>query len=209
MHIYAYGSVCRGEVQLGSDIDLLAVVDGPAARFDPVDYSVYPYGRIMELWAEGNPFAWHLFMESRLLFAQDGIDFVRTLGQPERYARWHKDSEKFCQLYLAAIDVLAVRRDTTVFELATIFLSIRNLAICYSLRTGASPVFSRRAFEELGADSLNLDPRTCKILEDSRILSTRGFGTRPSEDDVAHVLLHRAGIDGWVGALTAGAIGRE
>lgn len=203
MHIYVYGSVCRGEVELGSDIDLLAVVDGPAPRFDPVVYSVYPYARLRELWTKGNPFAWHLFMESRLLFAEDGVDFLRELGKPGPYVSWRADSEKFSQLYVAAADVLAVRRDTTVFELATVFLAIRNLAICYSLLDGASPVFSRRAFEKLGPDSLSLNSRSCKILDDARILSTRGFGARPSEDDVAHVLSQLPEIDRWMRALLA------
>lgn len=203
MHIYAYGSVCRGEIELGSDVDALAVVDRPDARFDPAVYSVYPYARLRELWTEGNPFAWHLFMESRLLFADDGVDFVREMGRPGPYVRWRADSEKFSKLYRAAAEVLAVRRDTTVFELATIFLAIRNLAICYSLRDGASPVFSRRAFEKLGADSLEVDSRSGKILDDARILSTRGVGATPSEDDLAHVLSHLPEIDRWIAALMA------
>lgn len=203
MHIYAYGSVCRGEVELGSDIDALAVVESPDARLDPAVYSVYPYSRVTELWMEGNPFAWHLFMESRLLWAEDGVDFIRELGRPRPYMGWRADSEKFCKLYRGAAEVLAVRRDTTVFELATIFLAIRNLAICYSLREGASPVFSRRAFEKLGPDSLSLDSRSGKILDDARILSTRGFGLRPSEDDVGHVLSRLPEIDRWMGALIA------
>ena len=203
MHIYAYGSICRGEVELGSDIDALAIVDGPDPRFDPAVYSVYPYARLRELWTAGNPFAWHLFMESRLLFADDGVDFIRELGRPEPYTRWHADSEKFCDLYRTAADVLTIRRDTTVFELATIFLAVRNLAICYSLREGALPVFSRRAFEALGANSLGLELRTSKVLDDARILSTRGYGAEPSEDAVAQVLSHLPEIDQWIGALMA------
>lgn len=201
MHIYLYGSLCRGEVEPGSDVDLLALVNGPDARFDPLVYSVYPYARLRELWAEGNPFAWHLFKESRLVFAEDGVDFVRDLGQPGPYVGWGADSVKFCQLYRAAVDVIAVRRDTTVFELATMFLAVRNLAICYSLQDGTSPVFSRRAYEKLGSDSLCLDSRSSRILDDARILSSRGIGAKPSEDDVAHVLSHLAEIDQWMGTL--------
>jgi hypothetical protein len=198
MHIYVYGSVCRGEVEPGSDIDLLAAVDGPDSRFDPVVYSVYPYARLRELWTEGNPFAWHLFIESRLIFAEDGVDFVRELGEPGPYMSWRADSEKFNQLYVAASGVLAARRDTAVFELATMFLAIRNMAICYSLMNRASPVFSRRA-----CDRIALDARSRKILDDARILSTRGFGARPSEDDVAHVLSNLPEINRWMGALMA------
>jgi len=203
MHIYVYGSVCRGDVAPGSDVDLLAVVDGPDSRFDPAVYSVYPHRQLAQLWAEGNPFAWHLAVESQLVFADDGVDVVRELEEPAPYTNWQTDSEKFYQLFVEAAEVLSVRRDTMVFELATVFLAVRNLAICHSLRVGDSPVFSRRAFERLGPDSLSLDFRTCKVLEDARILSTRGFGTGPTEADVAHALAHLSDVDRWMCSLIA------
>jgi len=81
MHIYAFGSVCRGEVSRDSDIDLLCIDEGTQAdRFDPELYSVYSYERIRELWSEGNPFAWHLWLESRLLFSSDAEDHLSLGG---------------------------------------------------------------------------------------------------------------------------------
>ena len=60
MHIYAFGSLCRGEVDFGSDVDLLSIIEGPDSRFDPDVFAKYSYDRIRSLWKEGNPFAWHL-----------------------------------------------------------------------------------------------------------------------------------------------------
>ena len=60
MYIYAFGSLCRGQVDLESDVDLLAIVDGHDDRFDPSKFSIYSYNRVREIWQEGNPFAWHL-----------------------------------------------------------------------------------------------------------------------------------------------------
>ncbi len=201
MHIYAYGSVCRGEIEQGSDIDALAIVDTRPERFDPAVFSVYPYRRISQLWNEGHPFAWHLHLEARLLFAYDDRNFLRDLGPPGPYASWEADRDKFCELYRGAIDALTVRRDTTIFELATIFLAIRNLAICYSLHDGTAPVFSRRAFERLGPISLRLNERATNTLEESRILSTRGYGREPSKEDVAHVLDSLEAVDSWIASL--------
>lgn len=65
MHIYAFGSICRGDVSPASDVDLLAIVDGYDERFSLDDYSIYSYDRIWEIWNEGNPFAWHLALESK------------------------------------------------------------------------------------------------------------------------------------------------
>jgi hypothetical protein len=105
---------------------------------------------------------------------------------------------------MEAFGELALPGDTTVFELSTIFLAIRNLAICYSLHEGTSPVFSRRAFERLGRRSLLLDSRCTEVLENARILSTRGRGAKPPQDDVDRVLSSRPVIDKWVTALVAG-----
>ena len=77
MHVYAFGSLCRGEIRPDSDIDLLAIVDGYDSRFDQNVFSIYSYTRLAELWNEGNPFGWHLFLESRLIFSADGSDFLQ------------------------------------------------------------------------------------------------------------------------------------
>src|SRR5260370_33489855 len=99
MHIYAFGSVCRGEVSTGSDVDLLAIVENDESRFDLDVYSVYSYERIQDLWEEGNPFAWHLFLESRILFSGDAKDYLKALGSPNPYRHCIRDCEKFLALF--------------------------------------------------------------------------------------------------------------
>src|SRR5262245_60779312 len=98
-HIYAFGSVCRGDVSPGLDVDLLAVVQRYDPRFSPDTYSIYSYERIGELWAEGNPFAWHLSLESKLLYSPDRSDFLRSLGRPRSYRRCYQDCSKFFVLF--------------------------------------------------------------------------------------------------------------
>src|SRR5437016_1873195 len=102
MHIYAFGSVVRGEISEGSDIDLLAIVDRYDPTFNPETYSIYSYARIKELWAEGNPFAWHLALESRLLVSSDRTDFLRALALPNAYLNGLSDCDKFYDLFVDA-----------------------------------------------------------------------------------------------------------
>src|SRR5438067_11346690 len=98
MHIYAFGSICRGDVSLESDVDLLAIVEGNDPRFDPDVYSIYSYKRIQELWGAGNRFAWHLSLESRLLYSADQCDSLKRLGARNPHKDCVHDSDKFLAL---------------------------------------------------------------------------------------------------------------
>ncbi|EED7773057.1 nucleotidyltransferase, partial [Salmonella enterica subsp. houtenae] len=133
MHIYAFGSICRGEIDSFSDIDMLAIVSGRDERFNPRDYSIYSYERISELWKEGNPFAWHLFLESKIIYSPDNIDYLRSLGKPSNYNSVFADCEKFLEIFISARRSIETSDLTEIFDLSSVFLSIRNFATCFSL----------------------------------------------------------------------------
>lgn len=201
MHIYAFGSICRGEVTPGSDIDLLAITEGNDSRFDLATYSIYSYTRLRMLWQEGNPFAWHLSLESKLLFAEDQSDFLHELGAPQTYQRAVIDCERFANLFQVSRNAVLTGSDSIVFELSTIFLAIRNIATCFSLGCARSPNFSRRSALRLGSDSLSIDPIVFEILERARVLSTRGVGTGPTEEELQRVISALTGVEAWMTAL--------
>jgi hypothetical protein len=200
MHIYAFGSVCRGDVDRLSDIDLLAVVDGPDDRFDPATYSVYSYGRLEEIWNEGNPFAWHLAVESRIVHSSDGTDFIADLGDPGPYRRGRDDCNKFLRLYKSASESLFADSRTEVFDLSTIFLSMRNIATCYSLATQNAD-FSRQSAVRIADPPLRLSSVAYRVLERARVLSIRGRGSPILPDDVAAVRSELGALDEWMTAL--------
>jgi predicted nucleotidyltransferase len=131
MHIYAFGSVCRGDVSPASDIDLLAVVQGHDQRFSPDDYSIYSYERIREIWEEGNPFAWHLAFEAKLLYSSDESDFLKSLGKPMAYRNCLQDCEKFFALFRESRYSFESHADSKIFDLWIVFLPIRNFATCF------------------------------------------------------------------------------
>jgi hypothetical protein len=201
MHIYAFGSVCRGDISHGSDIDLLAVVNGHDDRFDPNTYSIYSYERVRELWSEGNPFAWHLSLESRLLFSSDESDFVKALGPPEPYRHCIRDCQKFLALFQEGYRSLANICPSRVFELSIIFLSIRNFSTCFSLGTSKQPDFSRNSALHLGADSVPIARDAYHVLERARILCTRGYGDPIEKDKIDHVIRELDKIGGWMAGL--------
>lgn len=198
MHIYAFGSVCRGEVDSFSDIDMLAIVNGRDNRFSSADYSIYSYARINELWGQGNPFAWHLFLESKLIYASDGTDYLCSIGEPSAYKSGLADCEKFREIFLSAKKSIEDSDLTEVFDLSSVFLAIRNFATCYSLRSKLKPDFSRNSARNLGVDSIPIDNSTYELLEKARVLSTRGLGEILSPCDVSKAKMALTQTESWM-----------
>lgn len=199
MHFYAFGSICRGEVDRSSDIDLLACITGPNPDLDTDKFSVYQHDRLRGLWAEGNPFAWHLHLESRLLFSSDGVDFIDSLGVPAGYKAGAEDCDKFARLFSESLDQLSKTRVNATFNLSCMFLGTRNFATCYSLWRGR-PVFSRKS--PLLIDTpLDVDEEAFGVLTRARVLSTRGIGDALSDEDVMLALRVAPAIQAWMSQL--------
>lgn len=198
MHIYAFGSVCRGEVDASSDIDLLAIVNGYDSRFNPSDYSIYSYGRIHDLWNQGNPFAWHLFLESKLVYSQDDIDFLKSIGEPSIYNSGIEDCKKFREIFLSAKESIDSSELTEIFDLSSVFLAVRNFATCYSLHSELTPDFSRNSARNLGNHSIPIDTSTYSFLERSRVLCTRGIGEILNSAEIDQAKKALGEIDSWM-----------
>ena len=200
-YIYIFGSICRGEVSTDSDIDLLAIVDGFDSRFDPHVYSVYSERRIAQIWHEGNPFAWHLWNESRLVFSCDGTDILKELGKPSRYENSATDCEKFHRLFKDAFESFTSSSDTSVFDLSTMFLAIRNFATCFMLGVYEQACFSRDSALRMGNESVPLAPDVFDLLLRARLLSTRAIGIRITDEECRDRLLAFQLVDDWMTRL--------
>jgi hypothetical protein len=200
-HLYAFGSLCRGDVSLDSDVDLLAIVDGHDGRLDQNTFSIYSCRRIKELWEEGNPFAWHLALESRLLHASDGVDFIKGLQSPTPYRETGRDCLKFLNLFCEARRSLGISDKTITFDLSTIFLAIRNFASCYALGILRKPDFSRQSALHLGSASVPISDDAYRILERARVLCTRGYGKPISSEEVGYAMGVLGPVENWMIAL--------
>ncbi len=200
-HIYVFGSICRGEISTDSDVDLLAIVDEFDSRFDPCVYSVYSRRRLAEIWRDGNPFAWHLSRESRLVFSCDGNDVIKELGNPSPYLNAVTDCEKFHRLFRDAHSSFTASSDTRVFDLSAMFLAIRNFATCYLLGVQGQACFSRDSALRMGNDSIPLTPDAFDLLLRARLLSTRAIGKEITDEDCLNRLTELAVIDDWMTRL--------
>lgn len=203
MYLYVFGSYCRGEIDEYSDIDLLIIKnqDEILPQYDIDKYSIYNLDRIQELWVEGNPFAWHLSLESRFIFSNDSLDVLKNLGEPNIYNNHINDMNKFSKLFNDSKLSLVSTNNSIDFDLSMIFLSIRNYASCYSLGHLKKPIFSRNSAIELGSDSIRISKDCYSILLKSRILSTRGIGQNISNKELKVVLNELDSISIWFNNL--------
>lgn len=209
MHIYAFGSICRGDISLDSDIDLLAVVEGRDDRISPDTFSIYSYKRIQELWQEGNPFAWHLSLEARLIFTSDQTNYLKSLGSPEKYRKCLQDCEKFFLLFQEAHTSILKGSNSMIFDFSIVFLSIRNIATCFSLGVIGQPNFSRNSALCLESNSIPLDLCSYHVLERARILCTRGYGDKLTDDEIGTMIQGLNEIHEWMYNLVEKARANE
>ncbi|MCC4213969.1 nucleotidyltransferase domain-containing protein [Leeuwenhoekiella parthenopeia] len=179
--IYIFGSIVRGEVDQYSDIDLLMVTSEAVYNIDLNKYSIYTPERIKELYIEGNPFAWHLYYESKLVYTS-GANLLENLGKPSNYVNCKTDLLKFKNLFEASITSIIKNRFSIIFDLAMVFLALRNFATCYTLGNYTKPVFSRQSFEKLDDYPLILDSRVKEMLMMSRISSIRGINYQINDE---------------------------
>ncbi|WP_151714099.1 nucleotidyltransferase [Acinetobacter bereziniae] len=198
-HFYAFGSICRGELDLSSDIDLLACVSTPRLDIDPEKFSIYTYDRIKMLWSEGNPFAWHLYLESKMIYSSDNEDFIKGLGLPAEYLNSNIDCKKFRSIFLEASNSLKNSKNSVVFNLSCMFLAMRNFATCFSFRS-RKPVFSRKS-PLLIENSIPISNETYELFSRARILSTRGYGTLLSDEECLIVQTYIPVILNWMDEL--------
>ena len=198
MDIYMFGSVCRGEVDIGSDVDVLIVLDsGEHHDLDLDKFSIYSHEKIMELWKQGNAFAWHLYDESVLIFSPREVDIIQQLGVPARYDTAISDCERFHRIFNTSKTSLIDDTNSPVFELSNIFLSIRNFAICYSLGMNAPRIYSRDSAVCLGVDSLILESNY-DLFRRCRLLSSRGYGTQLTSAEIESAKSCLSLINDWM-----------
>lgn len=198
-HLYAFGSVCRGEIDTASDIDLLACLSKPNSDYDPEKFSIYTNDRLKELWLEGNPFSWHLHLESKLIYSSDGSDFLTELGEPSKYKKSLEDCNKFNLLFLESYNSLMQSSVSAIFHLSCMFLATRNFATCHSLGTG-KPIFSR--FSPLLLEQkLSVSKQDFDVFARARILSTRGYGSVLSSSEIKSAKSNAPVIIEWMNEM--------
>lgn len=203
MEIYAFGSVVRGEIDNFSDIDLLILKDinEKLVDIDREKYSIYTVQRLSELWKEGNPFAWHLFIESKCVFTPNRVPFIQSLGKPNSYKNCTNDLLKFYKLFIDSKNSISANHYSLDFDLSMIFLSIRNFASCFALGIINKHEFSRDSALRIGEYSIKINQEVYNSLKQARLLATRAVGEYISEENLDELTNEFPEIEKWFNNL--------
>lgn len=88
-----------------------------------------------------------------------------------------------------------------MFDLSTIFLSIRNIATCFSLGVTIRPDFSRSSALRLGTNCVPLSQASYQVLERARVLCTRGYGSKITDEEFDTASRELSGVYDWMRGL--------
>ena len=197
LHIYVFGSLCRGEVLPSSDVDLLAITTGTYDNLDHSMFSIYSHEKIKSLWGSGNPFAWHLYLESSMIYSHDQSNFLVECGEPAKYKEAESDCNRFINIFHQSMESIRVDRNSVIFDLSTAFLALRNFSSCFLLGQG-KPDFSRWSALHLMSAPPPIQQHCFDILERARLLSTRGHGEPLTESEIQSTINELPSIEKWM-----------
>lgn len=172
---YVFGSVCRGEPDPGSDVDVLVISNEPsAARELPAAWSLYSPRRLRQLFARGTLFAWHLYLESVPVWPRGAPGFLKRIGPPAAYVGARREIADLQKILRSAVAELERGTLSPVYELGLIALACRDTAMAASPTLAGHFDFSRHAPLALLSARFPLTRRQFDYLLSCRRATTRG-----------------------------------
>jgi predicted nucleotidyltransferase len=196
--IYAFGSITRGEIDRNSDIDILVITESDELKEMNKYHSYYKKTTLSNLWEEGNPFAWHLYNEAKLIYTYNGIDYISKLGKPKKYSNLIDDLENLYNIFMDAKESLLSDNTSMIFDYSTVFLVIRNVATCFELGVNNKFCFQRDSAINISSNKLEIENELYQVLRDCRVLSTRGLGTYPETKSLHRLKDKMNSIENWI-----------
>lgn len=197
--VFLFGSAARGDMDDASDTDVLLVYERPcsvtmrsatqaavaAAVGRPCSFTEYSRARLLDLFAAGHLFAWHLYYEARALpVPGPEIADPFVLGVPRPYTTAAVDAGNFLDLLGSVVARCGTDSVSQVYECGLAYLALRNVGISLSSAVLPRPSFTRWAPFEV-SEELGLSPPCTKVTYDrlaaSRHASQRGVES-PSLD---------------------------
>ncbi len=195
---YAFGSLCRGEPDAGSDVDILVITDQVnATKGIPNAWSKYSPRRIRELFARGTLFAWHLYLEAVPLWPRNGQGFLQRVGPPNDYKNARREIIDLRRILDDALIELSRGTPSAVYECGLISLACRDIAMAASLTINGGFNFSRYAPLRLNQTPFSLTKAKWDYLLACRRATTRGGSFRRNRRIEHHIVSEADNLLNW------------
>lgn len=199
--IYIFGSVCRGEPDSGSDVDVLVVSDSARDRRNlPPAWSCYSRQRLRVLFGRGTLFAWHLYLDSVQLWPRGVEGFLRKIGPPKPYLGARREIADLQRILLGASKELVGGTLSPVYEFGLLALACRDAAMAAFLPQVGRFDFSRDAPFHLPA-SFPLSKSQFDYLLKCRRASTRGGDIHRRSHVESEILVRLPQLNAWCATL--------
>jgi hypothetical protein len=183
-----FGSFVRGEHDCRSDYDILAVKENWSADNEQEILTLTPpplrpkasifwYGpsRIKDMFAVGDLFAWHLFLESKKICS--AADLIDRIGRPSDYTQAEETFDIFFSLLDSVGERIKTETYAPVYEAGLLYASARNIAMALSWYAPGGLCFSRyspsRVSKQIGI-RFPLTSVEYELLVSCRIAGQRG-----------------------------------
>lgn len=191
-HIYVYGSTTSGEVHRDSDVDILVVTNGSVRESEvdfPSAWSAYTVDKLIELHREGAMFSWHLYQSAKCIFTPNGIDFIKSLGEPGKYSNINNDYAMFRSILIDSIEKLnAGEQCSTIYELGIVYMALRDIGMHVSRYVLGLSDFSKYVNYRIDEGFSSILPvDVFNILLKCRSCTMRGVA-EPGESDLIRAL---------------------
>lgn len=197
--IYVFGSTCRGEHTLTSDVDVLAIpFDIERPQF-PEHWSIYSPDLLAEYFQSGRLFAWHLHLEAKCVFSSRAEPFLKSLGPPAPYSTIFDDINDLEALLIDAINELNAGTENLIYELGIVYTAIRDLAMSSSWSMLKNPCFSADAPYRLPIE-IPLPRATYHQAMLARHASTRGTKLNFNPSEPVDIIV-KSPLKSWVASL--------
>ena len=179
--LYLFGSVITGDVDSGSDVDVLVVIDDLKNRENyPDAWSVYSRQRIEELFRAGTLFSWHLYLDAILIYPSTSLGLIQSIGEPSEYTSYIVEVEQLVKLARNSVEEIESCTKSWIYEYGLLYVAARDIAMASFKKLNDRFVFSRFAPFELKRNIFPFTKKEYEYLMQCRRATTRGLKVIPN-----------------------------
>jgi hypothetical protein len=181
--IYIFGSLITGNIDSGSDVDVLVIDESRYRNKYPSDWSFYTQERILELFKQGTLFAWHVYTESICIHPKDSEGFLYSIGKPSNYGNARSEIDSLLRIAIDSVNELKNNSPSWVFELGLIYMATRDIAMAASMQILGEFCFDKYAPFFITGNQFPLNKKEYFQIMNCRRATTRGIDIKSGHTD--------------------------